>query len=109
MLPAAQATTLLQRGQQLTAEPAGPDSGQAKNHSCLSHHILWPWLLWSPPLPSRVTEDTAEDCSSGGSDTTPLTTDTGKQDHRGGLTPQHSHSQGLDTWPFFSLEKKPHF
>lgn len=42
VLPAAQATTLLRGRQQLTTEPAGPDSDRAKNHSHLSHHILWP-------------------------------------------------------------------
>lgn len=53
--------------------------------------------LWSPPLPSRVTKDTAEGWSSGSSDTIPLTTDPGKQDHSMGLIHPKSHSQPVQS------------
>lgn len=43
MLPAARGTALLRERQQLTTEPAVPDSSQAKNHSHPAHHILRPW------------------------------------------------------------------
>ena len=51
-LPAAQSTALLRGRQQLTTEPAVPDSSLAKNHSHPAYHILRPWccglLLYLP-------------------------------------------------------------
>lgn len=83
-------------------------------------------MLWSPPLPSRVTKDTAEVGALGAQ--TPTHSPMGKQGHRGRLIHPKSHSQpvqGPGPWmpgqvflprshahpstAFLSLEKKAHF
>lgn len=58
-----------------------------KSQSLVTPHPL-ALMLWSPPLPSRVTKDTAEGWSSGSSDTTPFTIDPGKRPQRGADSPQ---------------------